>query len=49
MTHHSFRTSAPDAWTSPRPTQDPSMRLRTHGPIQPMDRPGFFAQLLRRR
>ena len=26
---------------------DPSMRLLKHGPIQPMDRPGFFARLCR--
>ena len=40
-----IRSSRPDAWTQPRPHTDPSLRLRSHGPIQPMERPGFFARL----
>ena len=26
MTQYSFRTSGPDAWSSPRPYRDPSLR-----------------------
>jgi hypothetical protein len=45
MTANRFHSSRPDTWTEPRTPQDPSMRLRTHGPIQPMQRPGFLARL----
>lgn len=41
-----YHSSRPDHWTSPRPVQDASARLRTHGPVQPMEQPGFFARLL---
>ena len=43
-----FRSSQPDNWTVPRAYQDASLRLRTHGPILPMEQEprGFFARLL---
>lgn len=44
----SYRSSAPDRWVMPRPHQDASLRYRAHGPIQPMERPGFFARLFGR-
>ena len=45
-----FRSSKPDAWIMPRPYQDASLRLRTHGPILPMESAprGLFARLLGR-
>lgn len=37
-------------YTAPtvRVGKDPSLRLKTHGPIQPMDAPGFWRRLFRR-
>jgi hypothetical protein len=32
----------------PRPYQDATLRYRKHGPIRPMEQPGFAAWLLRR-
>jgi hypothetical protein len=31
----------------PRRHLDPSMRRKVHGPIRPMDEPGFFERLFR--
>lgn len=46
MSSISFRSSRPDGWTVPRPYRDASLRLRAHGPIQPMSQPGLLARLL---
>ena len=43
-----FRSSRPDAWTMPRAYQDASLRYMKHGPILPMEEPGFLARLFRR-
>ena len=48
MASLSYRTSRPDPWAVPRPYSDPSLRYRIHGPIQPMEEPGFFARLFGR-
>lgn len=45
----SYTSSKPCTWVRPRPIQDASMRLRTHGKLLPMEEPGFFARLLGRR
>lgn len=34
-----------DRWSHPRPYTDASMRYQKYGPVQPMERPGFFARL----
>lgn len=44
-TSPSFRSSRPDGWTMPRPYRDASLRYMMHGPIKPMEEPGFFARL----
>lgn len=49
MSSLSYRSSRPDGWTQPRPYSDASLRYMTHGPVQPMEEPGFFARLLGRR
>ncbi len=49
MSSLSYRSSRPDAWVQPRPFSDASVRFAKHGPILPMDRPGLFARLFRRR
>lgn len=46
---HNHRSSTPDRWTMPRPHRDASLRYMMHGPILPMERPGFFARLFGRR
>jgi hypothetical protein len=48
MASLSYRSSKPDGWVMPRPYNDPSMRYMKHGPIQPMEEPGFFARLFGR-
>ncbi|AKH43874.1 hypothetical protein FHS61_002719 [Altererythrobacter atlanticus] len=48
MSSFSFRSSRPDSWTMPRPHRDASLRLMTHGPIRPMEEPGFLARLFAR-
>jgi len=48
MSSFSYRSSRPDAWIHPRPHQDASLRYMKHGPIQPMEEPGFLARLLGR-
>lgn len=40
-----FTTSRPCTWVEPRPVQDASARYRMHGPILPMDEPGFLSRL----
>lgn len=47
MSNLSFRTSRPDAWTSPRAHRDPGMRRMTYGPLVPMDdeRRGIWQRL----
>jgi hypothetical protein len=44
----SYRSSQPDRWIMPRPYSDASLRRHVHGPIQPMEEPGFLARLFRR-
>lgn len=44
-TYTGYRSSRPDGWTLPRAPMDASLRLQTHGPIRPMEEPGFFARL----
>ena len=49
MATRCFRGSKPDPWIVPRPSSDPSARLRAYGPIRPMAAdPGFFRRLLAR-
>ena len=48
MSSLSFRSSRPDNWVSPRPYSDASLRRMSHGPIQPMEQPGFLQRLFRR-
>ena len=45
MSNLSYRSSQPDAWTRLRPRRDPSQRYMTHGPILPMEQPGFWRRL----
>lgn len=44
-TSPTYSSSPPDRWTMPRPHQDPSLRLRKHGPIQPMREPSLLARI----
>ena len=46
MSNLSYRSSRPDSWVQPRPYQDATQRFMKHGPIQPMEQPGFFSRLL---
>lgn len=47
MATRCFRSSRPDGWTLPRPYSDPSARLRTYGPVQPLrEGPGILGRLL---
>jgi hypothetical protein len=53
MASPTFRSSRPDGWTVPRPHRDASLRYMMHGPILPMEEPGFslrdlFARLIGR-
>ncbi len=45
MPSSTYHSSRPDRWTMPRPYSDASLRRMTHGPIQPMEQPGFLARL----
>ncbi|WP_427969464.1 hypothetical protein [Altererythrobacter sp.] len=46
MSQYTFRSSAPDRWSSPRPTSNPLLREHHYGPVLPMEEePGFFARL----
>ena len=49
MSNLNYRSSRPNAWLQPRPHRDPSQRFMTHGPILPMEQPGFWQRLLSRR
>ncbi len=46
MSAYTFRSSPPDQWVNPRPTQDPAQRRAIHGPLQPMQQPGWISRLL---
>lgn len=48
MSSLTYRSSRPDVWVVPRPHSDPSLRRMTHGPIRPMEEPGFLARLFGR-
>ncbi|MEP0189821.1 MAG: hypothetical protein ABJP70_00885 [Erythrobacter sp.] len=48
MTQYSFRTSGPDAWSSPRPVRDPYMRAIAYGPIQSMHKPSLLERIFGR-
>lgn len=48
MSVYTVRSSRPDPWIQPRPYSDPSSRLRKHGRILPMERPGLLARLFGR-
>lgn len=41
----SYRTSKACPWVHPRPHRDASQRYHTHGKVQSMDEPGFFARI----
>lgn len=45
-----YRSSPPCPWHHPRPHRDPSLRLKQHGRVQPMqyDEAGRFRQFMRR-
>jgi hypothetical protein len=43
-----YKSSRPDHWTMPRPYQDASSRYIKHGPIRPMEEPGFWRRLFGR-
>lgn len=46
MTRALRHTSSPPCrHTHPRPWQDASLRYMKHGPIVPLEKPGFFARL----
>jgi hypothetical protein len=47
MSNHSMRDGLSDRWAKPRQSLDPSMRRKVHGPIRPMEEPGFFERLFR--
>ncbi len=46
--NRTYRSSAPDSWTMPRPYRDASLRHQKHGPIRPMEEPSFFDRLFGR-
>ncbi|MGZ3197839.1 MAG: hypothetical protein ACXU60_12170 [Croceibacterium sp.] len=48
MSSLSFRSSTPDRWVQPRPHHDVSLLYMKHGPIQPMEEPGFLSRLFGR-
>jgi len=48
MTSSLIHSSRPDSWSSPRPFSDASIRLKKHGPIQPMTQPRLLWRLLGR-
>jgi hypothetical protein len=49
MSGLSFRSSRPDSWVQPRPHTDASTRFLRHGPIRPMEEPGWLARLFGQR
>lgn len=40
-----YRSSRPHQWIVPRPHTDAHQRMRTYGPIQPMDEPSWLDRL----
>lgn len=48
MSNYSFRSSRPDAWSSPRPYSDPTLRAMAYGKVQPMHQPTWLERLLGR-
>jgi len=46
MPSATFRSSRPHSSIMPRPHTDAHQRYQTYGPIQPMEKPGFFERLL---
>ena len=44
-----FHSSRIDSWTASRFQNDPASRPMVHTKILPMEEPGFFARLFRRR
>jgi hypothetical protein len=46
MSSHTFRSSRPDSWTSPRPYSDANTRYMAYGRVKPMEQPGLLARLL---
>lgn len=48
MSKYTFRSSRSDSWIEPKPHRDASTRLARFGPIQPMEKKGFFARLFNR-
>ncbi|MEN7537760.1 hypothetical protein [Aurantiacibacter flavus] len=47
MAKRIYTSSRPDAWTSPRPHRDASLRYAAHGPIRSMYEPTLLERLLR--
>ncbi len=45
MSSLSFRSSRPDSWTSPKSSNDASLRRHVHGKIQPLNPPSFLERL----
>ena len=48
MTHNIYRSSKPDAWTSPRQQLDPAIRAMAYGRVRPMHEPSWLERLLGR-
>ncbi len=47
MSTYSSHGSLSDRWPKPRRQLDPGVRRKVHGPIRPMEEPGFFERLFR--
>ena len=47
MSQYTYRSSGPDAWSSPRPVSNPLLRYKHYGPVRPMenDERGFLSRL----
>lgn len=45
MSHHTYHSSRPDPWSSPRPTSDPSLRALAYGPVQSMHKPSWLERI----
>ena len=48
MSNRIFVSSRPDAWNSPRPYSDASLRMAAHGKIMPMQQPSLLVRLFSR-
>ncbi len=48
MSNRIFTSSRPDAWTSPRPYTDASLRMAAHGRVLPMQQLSLLERLLER-